>query len=103
MASQLADAKKSKNGLKRHTNVSFWCPLVQIWLSSGFLLNAINPRFFVKSMFKNFYSDTDCRFIQFDGANVTWDECIQTKWNKNNPHRSPFQRDLDRLVFSGPF
>src|SRR5260370_37078069 len=28
---------------------------------------------------------------------------MRTNWEKRNPHRTPFQRDLDYLVFSGAF
>jgi dGTPase len=55
-------------------------------------------------MFENdFYSETDCRFVHFDGVSVYLDKFVRSNWNSGNPHRSPFQRDLDRLVFSGPF
>jgi hypothetical protein len=55
-------------------------------------------------MFENdFYSDADCRFVRFSKGEVDWVELVRNNWNKGNPHRTPFQRDLDRLVFSGAF
>jgi dGTPase len=55
-------------------------------------------------MFENrFYSDADCRFVKFRGLKVDWTNFVRDNWNKSNAHRTPFQRDLDRLVFSGPF
>lgn len=55
-------------------------------------------------MFENrFYTDEDCSFVDFDGERTAIERFVRDNWNKGNPHRSPFQRDLDNLVFSGAF
>jgi dGTPase len=55
-------------------------------------------------MFTNqFYSEDDCRWVRFKQNRFLLCDFVRDDWNRRHPHRTPFQRDLDRLVFSAPF